>query len=377
MANEQTIFLAGGGSGGHLYPGVSVAEALREIDPGIRLIFLGTTRHIDQTILEPTGFEFIPQPIVPPHKSIAGLIRFWRAWRETQDLVRRLLRDHRPRAVLGLGGYAAGVAVKLAAKEGITAALLNQDVIPGKANRYLVKYAQRVFCQYERTQRYLPASERHKFVHSGCPIRSDIRTLPTRESAAGRLGLDLKLKTLVVTGGSQGAQTLNEAVPLALEAVRRSGWQVLHIASSAALPAVQSRYTQLGMPGRVIDFTPAMADVYAVADLMVSRSGGSTCAEIAACGIPSILLPYPFHKDMHQRANARELQTAGAAALIADQREARRNAEKLGPELEKLMHDDEYRRQMAEAAGKMGRPDAADQVARALLELISARHIGA
>src|SRR5690242_6989041 len=124
MAKAQTILLAGGGTGGHLYPGVSVAEALREVNPAIKPVFLCTTREIDRTILSNTGFDFVPQPIVPPVKTVAGLIRFWRTWRETQELVRQLLSSDRPFAVLGLGGYAAGAAVKLAAQKKIPTAIL-------------------------------------------------------------------------------------------------------------------------------------------------------------------------------------------------------------------------------------------------------------
>src|SRR4051812_32765474 len=102
---ERTILLAGGGTGGHLYPGISFAQSLREIAPDLKPLFLCTTRPIDRTILEPTGFEFIEQPIVPPHRTVGGLLKFWRSWRETRDLIRRIRREHRPAAVLGLGGY--------------------------------------------------------------------------------------------------------------------------------------------------------------------------------------------------------------------------------------------------------------------------------
>src|SRR5690348_745993 len=115
MSESKVIFLAGGGTGGHLYPGIAVAQALRAMAPDTRPIFLCTTREIDKTILEATEFEFIPQPIVPPVRTIGGLLKFWTSWRETKDLVRAAFRQHRPVAVLGLGGYAAGVAVRRAA----------------------------------------------------------------------------------------------------------------------------------------------------------------------------------------------------------------------------------------------------------------------
>src|SRR5438445_11315935 len=119
MSDSMTILFAGGGTGGHLYPGIAVAQSLVRMAPQVKPVFLCTTREIDRTILEPTGFEFIPQPIVPPRRSVGGLLKFFRSWRETKDLVKQVLRERKPTAVLGLGGYAAGVAVKLAAQRGI------------------------------------------------------------------------------------------------------------------------------------------------------------------------------------------------------------------------------------------------------------------
>jgi UDP-N-acetylglucosamine--N-acetylmuramyl-(pentapeptide) pyrophosphoryl-undecaprenol N-acetylglucosamine transferase len=372
MAKAQTILLAGGGTGGHLYPGVSVAEALREANPAIKPVFLCTTREIDRTILSNTGFDFVPQPIVPPVKTVSGLIKFWRTWRETQELVRQLLNSDRPFAVLGLGGYAAGVAVKLAAQQGVPTAILNQDVIPGKANRYLLKYVKEVFCQFQETRTQVPSVHWPKLVVTGCPIRRDIRALPPRESAAARLGVDLKLNTLVVTGASQGAQTVNEAVLATLSTMRHQGWQVLHLAGKDHASAVQARYGQHSIPARVVDFTPAMADVFAVADLVVARSGASTCAELTACGLASVLMPYPFHKDMHQRVNAKVLEDAGAAIVLDDQKDAGKNAERMRPILESLLFDTDKRRKMADASRQLGKPDAADQVASALVKCLSA-----
>src|SRR5882724_4034181 len=140
MADSMTIFLAGGGTGGHLYPGISVAQSLKAILPDAKPLFLCTEREIDRTILEPTGFEFLPQPIVPPVRTVGGLLKFWSAWRATKDMLRKQFRRRKPAAILGLGGYAAGVAVKMASHRRIPAAILNPDVIPGKANQYLLRY---------------------------------------------------------------------------------------------------------------------------------------------------------------------------------------------------------------------------------------------
>ena len=370
MSDSKTIIMAGGGTGGHLYPGIAVAESLRRIAPDVRCLFLCTTREIDRVILEPTGFEFIPQPIERPHRSFGGLLKFWRSWRETKELVRKTLKERQPAAVVGLGGYAAGVAVRLAADQKTPTVLINPDVIPGKANQYLMKHSAAVCCQFEETRGHVSASKRAKLKITGCPIRPDFASLPARADAARRLELDPSLKTLTITGASQGAATINEALPPTLSQIPMRGWQVLHLSGRSHADPVRDAYRNLNLAARVIDFTPAMADVWAASDLAVSRSGASTCAELTACGVPSILMPYPFHKDQHQRLNAQVLADAGAAVLLDDLRDAKENAAKLLPLLGPLIQDCERRKTMAHVARKLGKPDAADAVARVITDLI-------
>ena len=375
--DSPTILFAGGGTGGHLYPGIAVAESLRRIAPNVRPLFLCTQREIDRVILEPTGFEFIPQPIVPPVKTVGGLLRFWKGWRETRDLVKKVLKDRHPVAALGLGGYAAGVAIKEAAAKKIPCSLINPDVIPGKANQFLMRSVQTVCCQFHATADHVDSSKKAKLKITGCPIRADMRELPARVDAARRLNLDPTLRILVVTGASLGALTVNEAVLALLERVSFGGWQVLHLSGREQADAVRAGYRALSDKGiqvaaRVVDFTPAMADVWAVADLAICRAGASSCAELTACGVPSILLPYPYHHDMHQRANARVLADAGAAVLVDDEKDRKKNADKLRPILEPLLSDAARRRSMSVAAKSLGKPDAADTVARVLLDLIGA-----
>jgi UDP-N-acetylglucosamine--N-acetylmuramyl-(pentapeptide) pyrophosphoryl-undecaprenol N-acetylglucosamine transferase len=371
--SSPTIIFAGGGTGGHLYPGVAVAESLRLLMPAAKPLFLCTERPIDRVILEATGFEFIPQPILPPDRSMAGLLKFWKSWRDTKELVTQVLKERSPALVLGLGGYAAGVGVRLAGSRKIPAALINPDVIPGKANQYLMRYVKEIYCQFEQTTPHVPPGHREKIVVTGCPIRTDLRELPSRAEAVARLGLDPVLQTLVVTGASQGAKTVNDGVLELFKTFKPQGWQVLHLSGRDHAAAVRAAYRDLSISARVIDFTPAMADVWAVADLAVSRSGASSCAELTACGVPSVLMPYPFHKDKHQRLNAEVLAHAGAAVLVDDLRDAKKNAGILKPIMQSLLLDSKRRLAMGAAAGGLGKRDAADLVARAIISLIEYR----
>ena len=371
MLDSPTIFLAGGGTGGHLYPGIAVAEALRDAVPGSKAVFLCTQRQIDKVILEPTGFEFICQPILPKPPvrigSAGALMRFWKSWRDTKDVVRGLLEERKPAAVIGLGGYAAGAAVKLAANQGIPSIVLNPDVVPGQANLFLTKFVQAVCCQFEATADYLGAPDRAKLQVTGCPIRADITHPKERKVAATHLGLNPKLNTLLVTGASLGALTVNEAVLAMLPEMTLRGWQILHLAGRDHAATVRAGYRELPVDVCVVDFTPEMADVWAVTDLAISRSGASSCAELTACGVPSILMPYPFHKDRHQRLNAEQLAGAGAAVNVDDQKDRRKNAANLRPVVESLLYDAERRRKMATAARQIGKPGAARAVADVVL----------
>ena len=166
-----------------------------------------------------------------------------------------------------------------------------------------------------------------------------------------------------------GAQTVNEGVLTWLREATPRGWQVLHLSGRDHGEAVRAGYKGISTPAVVVDFTPAMSDVWAVADLAVSRSGASSCAELTACGVPSVLLPYPYHQDMHQRENAKVLAEAGAAVVVDDEKDAKKNAQKLRPVIELLLYDVEKRRIMSQAARRIGKPDAAENVARLVTDL--------
>jgi UDP-N-acetylglucosamine--N-acetylmuramyl-(pentapeptide) pyrophosphoryl-undecaprenol N-acetylglucosamine transferase len=269
-----------------------------------------------------------------------------------------------------LGGYAAGVAVKYAAQKGLPTAILNPDVIPGKANQYLLRHVRAMCCQFEGTRRYVSGSQQSKVKITGCPIRTDITTLPSKEEAMARLGLTRRVMTLVVTGASLGALTVNEAVLASVQSLNLQGWQILHLSGKEHAESVRKGYRELGIDAAVIDFTPAMADVWAVADLAVSRSGASTCAELTACGVPSVLMPYPYHKDQQQKLNAKVLADAGAAVLLDDMKDKKKNSDRLTPILQSLLYDAPRRVAMSDAAKALGKPNAAAAVASVITQML-------
>jgi UDP-N-acetylglucosamine--N-acetylmuramyl-(pentapeptide) pyrophosphoryl-undecaprenol N-acetylglucosamine transferase len=367
MPSRPLIVLAGGGTGGHLFPAVAVAEALEQTNHQVELMVLSTDRPLDRAILEPTGVVWRAQPVRPWPDRPWRLPGFYVAWRRSLRLARQLMRDRRPAAVLGTGGYGAGPAVHAGWQLGVPTALLNPDRLAGRANRHLASKADVVFAQWPESVAAFPPSVDVRAL--GCPVRRAFRSA-TRTEGVAKMGLDPSRRTLLITGASQGARTINRAVVgLLTRLAAHRQWQALHLSGELDYAEVRQAYAVAGLPGTVLAFTESMADAMAAADLVVSRAGASSLAELTCMGRPSVLLPYPFDRLRHQRANARMLAEAGAAVLIDDQVDPQRNAAVLGPALDALMGEPDKLEAMSLAARQLGRPDAATAVARDLLEL--------
>ncbi len=360
-----TVVFAGGGSGGHLYPALAIAAELRRRVPDARIVFFGTGRAIDDRILGAVQGEFVRQGVQPLSN------RPWRwpgfaycLYRERRSCRTRFELD-RPDVVIGTGGFASAPAVREAARMGIPCALLNPDCVPGKANRYLAPHVDAVFAQWRETAAHWPDAVH--VVVSGCPIRPAFAEA-RREDGARRFDLDPAKKTLLVTGASQGARTINEAVVANADFLDAfADWQVLHLTGDADFETVRAAWSKRGVQAKVLAYTEYMADALAAADLVVSRAGASTLAEITAVGRASVLFPYPFHKDRHQSENARCLERGGAALVLEDEIDPNANAPKLREALEELISDGGRREAMAGAARRMGRPHAASMIADQIL----------
>jgi UDP-N-acetylglucosamine--N-acetylmuramyl-(pentapeptide) pyrophosphoryl-undecaprenol N-acetylglucosamine transferase len=360
MSAAHYVF-AGGGTGGHLFPGLAVAHALRRLEPDARITFFTTTRSLDLQLLAPTDYEQIEQPVQPFTLHPLRLAGFWRGWRQSVQMAKRFLRERGVKAVLGLGGYAAGPAVVAAKKLGLRTAILNPDAIPGRANRHLARHTDLVVLQWDVSRRYFPPATNAQVL--GCPIRADFTAA---DAAAGRkqFGLDANRPVLLVTGASQGARTVNQTLARVWPVFQRAHpeWQLLHLSGPADEAEMRAAYAAAGAPAQVVSFTHEMWLALAAAELVISRAGASTLAELSVLGKPAILLPYPYHRDRHQHANARVLVDAGAAILIDDRCVAEQNEPDVLAALGELA-DPARRGRMATAAAALGRPAAAGDVA--------------
>jgi UDP-N-acetylglucosamine--N-acetylmuramyl-(pentapeptide) pyrophosphoryl-undecaprenol N-acetylglucosamine transferase len=302
-----TVVFAGGGTGGHLYPAIAVADALRA--RAARITFIGTADRLEARIVPQAGYELrtIAARALPRRFSFGILSTVATNFKGTLQSLALLARE-RPDVVIATGGYVS-FPVALAARiirltrRGVPAiALLEPNAAPGLTNRLLAPMVDETW--EART--------------TGVPIRPSLRQLPSRDGAASRLGLSPSLKTLVVMGGSQGARRINDAVVETLHAGGLpEGWQVLHLTGEtdyeriAAAAFARSAYVMR-------PYLDDMADAYAVADLLVTRAGASTLAELAALGKPAILVPYPYAAEGHQSANAARIEAAGAAVVLTD-----------------------------------------------------------
>lgn len=370
MPDGPQIVFAGGGTGGHLFPAVAVAEQLAELAPDASIRFFVTDRSIDVQILEPTPWPFAPQRVKPFSTKPWHWPAFWMAWRRAVGQCRRAMKQQRPDVVVGTGGYGAGPAIQAAHDLGIACALLNPDLKPGRANRHLGRLVDAVFCQWEPTAREFGGVS--VVLATGCPVRRQFFEA-SRERGCEVFGLDPKRRTLLVTGASQGARTVNRAIVALLGelASQRDSWQILHLAGQLDYDEVRRAYEGCELHAVVLPFTDRMAEAIAAADLVVSRAGASTLAELTAVGRPAVLLPYPYHRDMHQAANAAMVADAGAAVALPDRIEPRANAASLRPVLAELMSYPERTARMADAAVRIGRPDAARVVAEHVLKMAS------
>jgi UDP-N-acetylglucosamine--N-acetylmuramyl-(pentapeptide) pyrophosphoryl-undecaprenol N-acetylglucosamine transferase len=366
-SSRPWFVLAGGGTGGHLYPGLAVAQALQRLQPDFDVTVFGTTRPIDQQLTGPLHYELVQQSVRAFPRSPLQVFGFLREWRRSVKEARRRFEQRPPAMVLGLGGYAAGPPVVVAAKMGIPTAIFNPDAIPGRANRRLGKIVNKVFVQWEDTREAF--SKTREVVCTGCPIRPGFSSA-SRELGCRSLKLDAERPSLLITGASQGAHSINMAAIELIELWRVADrWQIIHLTGEADEAMCKSAYRKAGVDARVIAYTEHMPRLMAASDLIISRAGASTLAEITAMGLPAVLMPYPFDKKKHQLANARVLVDAHAAELIEDSNDAKDNARRLLELLRDLMKSDLRRKRMTVAAKALSRLDAADSMASLLFEM--------
>jgi UDP-N-acetylglucosamine--N-acetylmuramyl-(pentapeptide) pyrophosphoryl-undecaprenol N-acetylglucosamine transferase len=363
------VVIAAGGTAGHVYPGLALADAIVRNAPGTRVGFVGTPRGIERDAVPAAGYELQMIDVIPWARTL-GARRYLAPASLTAATAksRSLLGGLKPSAVVGMGGYASLPVVLAARSKGIPTLLHEQNAIPGIANLVGARAVRRIGISFAETRARFSARVEVRL--TGNPIRRSIARLDlgaARDEAVGAFGLDPARRTVLVMGGSLGAARLNDAaVGLATRWMGRPDVQLLIAAGPKHGEALRERTRGAGSHVRVVDYIERVELAYAAADLAVCRAGAGSVSELAAVGVASILVPYPYARANHQEANARALERAGGARVILD---AQVTPEALTAAIEPLLDDAAALKRMREDARNFGRPDAADHLAAWALEL--------
>lgn len=361
------ILIAGGGTGGHLMPALALAEALRALDRDVEPVLVGAVRGVEARLLPSRPFRYHLLPVEPLYRA-----RWWRNARWPLIALRvwraatRVIGDERPALAVGTGGYAAGPVLLAALRHGVPLALQEQNAYPGLTTRWLARRARQIHLGFpEAVAQLRPGTHTEVYV-PGNPIVPPPVPLPEPAAARAALGVPPDRPVVLAIGGSQGARAINHAVAGAVDAGAFAGITLLWSTG----PGMWEAYAHYGHPPeRVVrPFWDPIAEAYAVADLVVSRAGAMTTAELCAWGLPAVYVPLPLAAAGHQTRNAQALATADAALHLA---ESRLDPTSLADAVQGLLRAPERRAAMARAARSRGHPKAAETIARRLLALVS------
>ena len=348
--------IACGGTGGHLFPGIAVAEVLRE--RGHEVLLFVSEKEIDTLALSTRSqfrFEKLPTVGLPSIYSPA-IFGFIRRFTESLSRCRSIYQKFKPQVVLGMGGFTSTAPILAGRMRGISTLVHESNAIPGKANRLAAKMVRAVLLGFKEAAQFFP---KVRTEITGTPIRNELKRLD-RQSARLKLGLQPEVTTMLVMGGSQGASGINQAMIKSLPLLREAALQVIHLSGSRDERLVTENYRRERIPAFVAAFHHHMEEVYSAADFAVARSGAASLAEIASFELPSILIPFPYAADDHQTRNAEIFARAGAAFVLKES--------ELTPELfaqkirDTIAHPEQLRR-MSEKSGQLAPRDAANRVA--------------
>jgi len=351
VSNPLKIIIACGGTGGHLFPGIAVAQELES--RGHQVLLIISEKKVDAQASEKYSqlrFETVNAIAKPPTFSLRMVSFLWRL-RKTIKQCGRIIDREKADVILGMGGFTSFPPVFAGSKKGLRTYVHDSNAIPGRSNRMTAKRATAVLVGIEKAAEYLPDST---VILTGTPVREELENLPSREDACKIFGLDPAKKTLLVMGGSQGAQHLNEVVAQGTEG---SDWQVLHLAGQADFDRLSAQVGQRS-GYKVLAFCSEMAAAYAASDFCVARSGASSLTELSHTGLPALLVPFPYAADDHQTANAEVYADANAAVLM---QQSEVNVDTIREMLGEL--NDDLIATMSSAMKSLSEPEAAAHIA--------------
>lgn len=359
------IIISGGGTGGHIYPAIAVANELKTIAPATELLFVGAEGKMEMEKVPRAGYPIVGLPVVGIKRELT-LENLAFPFKLGRSLLRarQIVRDFRPDAAVGFGGYASGPVLLAASLKGIPTLIQEQNSYAGITNKALARWASRICVAYPGMDAFFPSD---KIRLTGNPVRTDIRPAPEKKAESRSFfGLQPDRNTLLVIGGSQGARTLNESMEKDLHLLTGAGHQVIWQTGPPFSERAQKAVAQHGNGlAEAFDFIYEMNKAYAAADVVVSRAGALSVSELCLVEKPAILVPFPAAAEDHQTKNAMSLVERQAALLVND-RDARTD---LVPMALGLLQDTNQQQILSQHIREMGRPDAAREIAEEVLKL--------
>jgi UDP-N-acetylglucosamine--N-acetylmuramyl-(pentapeptide) pyrophosphoryl-undecaprenol N-acetylglucosamine transferase len=363
--HNKNIIIAGGGTGGHIFPAIAIANAWKKRHANASILFVGALGKMEMEKVPSEGYEIIGLPIAGFNRSnmlknlslpIKIVRSFWKA--------RTILKDKKPAAVVGVGGFASLPMLYMAQRMGIPTLIQEQNGFAGKANKTLAQKAAAICVAYDGMDKFFPAE---RIVHTGNPVRKVISdSTVTKADALAHFGLATGKKTLLVIGGSLGARSINNEIVVKCDALTAKGIQILWQTGKPSYAATIEA-TKGKADVHVHEFIKDMAHAYAAADVVISRSGAMSVAELCIAAKPVVFVPYPFAAEDHQTTNAMALVNKGAALCVADAEVG----EKLMPALDKLLQDDALCHNMSQALQSLAIKDADDRIINQLEKVIT------
>ena len=348
---KQTVVFAGGGTGGHISPGIAVAEVLRLRHPSWEIRFIGSATGLESKMVPSAGFDVECLPWKSRGMSISafpGLVCYFVKGRSR---CKALLKEWSASCVVGLGGYASASPLSAGFALGIPTVLLEQNAIPGRANRFFARWAKEVLLSFSDAASYFGKTKTQTM---GNPVRQKI--IECENSLKEKNGL-----TILITGGSQGARALNDVGIELAPWFAEKNISVIHLAGrDDECKRVLEVYNSASVSADVMSFCDTMGEVYASCDVVLARAGATTCAEVLSVGLPSVLVPYPYARDDHQSANAKSLENAGVAVVV---KEGDLFLQEVCSQIKTLFSNSQKRLDIAEKAKKHGHQNAAEKIA--------------
>ncbi|PYZ93239.1 undecaprenyldiphospho-muramoylpentapeptide beta-N-acetylglucosaminyltransferase [Salipaludibacillus keqinensis] len=363
------ILVSGGGTGGHIYPAIALIRHLVKQDDSVECLYIGTENGLESTIVPKEGIPLKTVKISGFKRKVSldnvkTVVRFLRAVKQSKTYIK----EFKPDVVIGTGGYVCGPVVYAAAKLNIPTIIHEQNSVPGLTNKFLAKYASKVAISFPDSAHYFP---KDKIVMTGNPRASEVVKMvhPKGKPRLQELGLSPEKKTVLVVGGSRGAKPINDAIMETLHHWKTKNYQCLYVTGDAHYEKVKEKIEQQEEAIDQLVCVPYIHDMPAVlheVDLLVARAGATTLAEITALGLPSILIPSPYVTNNHQEKNARSLEKEAAAKVVL---EKDTTPDKLMNEIDTILENDQAWSAMKDAALKLGKPDAAEDMAKLIKEV--------